>query len=148
MLIKTPDPFDLATSSTGNRSLKFAYAPTSPGPYLMDSEKEAPPLLGFPLYSVRAFSTKPTGATAQCVATDSPSLLIGGEPNHASVLPSPKNATTKVDVTYQFITYAVWQYPVAHLNDTEACVYYLAATGTWTVRFAGTITNTGGKDWR
>ena len=45
----------------------------------------------------------------------------------------PANDRTDIDVTYEFTTYAVWEYD-------DGTIIYLAKTDPWTVRFQGTVT--------
>ena len=124
---------------------KFDFAGKNAGKFLIDAglNKRGEQSVDFPLYSIgRTTTTDENGLTISS-AVDGPRLPVGGGATYASVLPE-RGGTTSIDITYEFVTYAVGHFK----RDANYCIYYLAATDAWNVRFAGTITAPAGGGYK
>ena len=96
----------------------FDFKGKPPGTYLMDGK-----LGDFPMYILNRHES-PGRLVKTVTNSDSPVLPV--EPVELV------GDSTDIDVTYQFISYAIWRF-------SDESIYFLAESDPWTVRYQGTI---------
>jgi hypothetical protein len=111
----------------GGDKRKWDWGLNKAGKWLLDSQKGAPP---FFISGEEPGKTKlPT--TKRVLAEDSPELPVGENIKKTDPILPAAGKSTEVDVTFEFATFAVWEFP-------DGTVYFLGAAD-WNIRYAGTL---------
>jgi hypothetical protein len=113
----------------GQKQYKFDYGGANAGKSVVDCDDQE----GVPFYTTGETQSNDDGVATRSIK-DSPRLFLSAGPDNQfvnSVLPAV-GGTTKVDVTYNFITHAVIQY-------VDKSIYCLGQQP-WNVRFQGSVT--------
>ncbi|MBY0527383.1 MAG: hypothetical protein K2R98_28565 [Gemmataceae bacterium] len=111
----------------GGDRRKWDFEKASAGKWLLDSKRG-----DVPFFATGEEHPNTTRDFDRVLAEDSPALPVGQtRAKTRSVLPD-KGKKTEIDVSFEFTTFAVWQF-------SDGTVYFLGEAN-WNIRFAGVLT--------